>query len=59
LLAKLYHYGIRGTVHKWFCSYLTDITDKTQQVAISGKLYEMNPIIFGVPQGSIHGFLLF
>jgi len=50
LLHKLYYYGIRGKAHDWFCCYLTN---RTQQVEVSGKLSASKPILFGIPQGSI------
>ena len=56
LLSKLYHYGIRGTVHKWFKSYLTD---RKQFVTIDGTDSPLLGLGYGVPQGSILGPLLF
>ena len=56
LLKKLEHYGIRGIVNKWFESYLAN---RMQFVKIKGcKSYEAL-MVFGVPQGSILGPLLF
>ena len=56
LLDKLKHYGIRGTVLKWFQSYLSD---RTQFVTIDGLDSDAKSIKHGVPQGSILGPLLF
>ena len=56
LLRKLYAYGIRGNILKWFESYLTD---RSQYVAYYGEESKVVPIICGVPQGSILGPLLF
>ena len=56
LLHKLEHYGIRGIVKEWFKSYLSD---REQFVSINGTTSEKKPIIYGVPQGSILGPLLF
>ena len=56
LLNKLYHYGVRGTVHDWFKSYLFG---RTQQVDYNSSISNIEPISFSVPQGSILGPLLF
>ena len=56
LINKLHHYGIRGTPHKWFTSYLSvrrQLVD-INTICSSSKLVEM-----GVPQGSILGPFLF
>ena len=56
LISKLYHYGIKGTPHQWFKSYLTGrqryATIKHQKSSLSNSKY-------GVPQGSVLGSLLF
>ena len=56
LLQKLAMYGFSQKAILWFDSYLTN---RTQQVYISGKLSESNTISIGVPQGSVLGPLLF
>ena len=56
LLSKLYHYGIRGLVYDWFNNYLCN---KLQYVGVGDVCSNMLPIIYGVPQGSIFGPLLF
>ena len=56
LLNKLYHYGVRGTVHDWFKSYLFE---RTQQVDYNSSISNIEPISSSVPQGSILGPLLF
>jgi len=56
LLDKLEHYGVRDIALKWFKSYLAN---RSQQVLCNGTLSTLNRILYGVPQGSILGPLLF
>ena len=56
LLCKLYAYGIRGVLLKWFESYLTD---RSQYVISNGVRSETKVVECGVPHGSILGPLLF
>ena len=49
-------YGISGTAIKWFESYLSD---RTQYVTVDGTDSEPTPLMFGVPQGSVLGPVLF
>ena len=56
LLAKLHHYGIRGIAHKWFESYLKQ---RNQFVSVNGADSGPEKLLYGVPQGSILGPLLF
>ena len=56
LLHKLQHYGIRGVIIDWFCSYLTDRCQTTQ---IGTNISKKEKVVCGVPQGSVLGPLLF
>ena len=56
LLKKLYHYGIRGTAHTWFTSYLTN---RQQYVSFEDATSGHKTITCGIPQGSVLGPLLF
>ena len=56
LIRKMYAYGIRGNILKWFESYLAD---RSQYVTYDGIKSNTSFLNCGVPQGSILGPLLF
>ncbi len=56
LLAKLYYFGIRGNLLRWFGDYCSG---RYQRVTVLGITPEPPPVLSGVPQGSILGPLLF
>ena len=49
-------FGLSDTVLQWFSSYLTN---RKQSVLIEGVLSEASQLLFGVPQGSVLGPVLF
>jgi hypothetical protein len=66
LLDKLDSYGIRGSVNKWFQSYLTNRTQFVEKSQTDRSKYTQHrfqsssrAISYSVPQGSILGPLLF
>ena len=56
LLKKLEHYGVRGHALKWFTSYLAD---RKQYTTVNNIDSQLKDILYGVPQGSVLGPLLF
>ena len=49
-------YGLNDVVLSWFVSYLTD---RSQHVRTSGSRSASSAVLFGVPQGSVLGPILF
>lgn len=49
-------FGLKDTVLNWTCSFLTG---RTQQVSYCGRMSPVQPVLFGVPQGSVLGPLLY
>ena len=49
-------FGLGGTVLKWFASYPSD---RCQTIKIGSTLSELGKLIYGIPQGSVLGPLLF
>ena len=56
LLYKLDKYGIRENAHSLIGSYLSN---RKQYVTVLGESSDELPVVFGVPQGSVLGPLLF
>ena len=56
LLTKMEYHGIRGLASDWFKSYLTN---RVQQTSIQEITSPQLEIIYGIPQGSLLGPLLF
>ena len=56
LLGKLSHYGINGPILRWIKAFLGD---REQGVVVEGRRSPSARVLFGVPQGTVLGLLLF
>ena len=56
LFSKLHHYGIRGKANNWFKSFLVN---RNQYTSINDANSTSENVMYGVPQGSVLGPLLF
>ena len=56
LLHKIDQYGIRGPLHTWLTSFLTE---RKMRVALEGKYSDEATIDSGVPHGTVLGPILF
>ena len=57
LIRKLQHsFGINGQLLNWIQSY---VSDRKQFTVIKGKASATEPVVFGIPQGSVLGPALF
>lgn len=52
LLHKLSLYGVRGDILKWISAFLSN---RTQSVLCEGSTSSPQPVISGVPQGTVLG----
>ena len=55
-MAKGRGFSVGGSAIKWFTSYLTE---RYQSVKIGSTLSNLQKLLFGIPQGSVLGPLLF
>ena len=49
-------FGVQDIAFEWFASYLSD---RCQTVIVDGIVFAPSPLVYGVPQGSVLGPVLF
>ena len=56
LLHKIQHYEVTGRTNRWISSWLCH---RQQRVVLDGSASSYSPVLFGVPQGTVLGPLMF
>ena len=58
LLHTLFDCGVKGKLGKWIAAFL-DPKTRQQAVGVDGTISELSPVLYGVPQGTVLGPILF